>query len=100
MLNTNGSNGYYWIVAWSTSLSDGQIYFDTNGYTPTDYYQRQTGAGQALILYSTAYYTGSTGIPQHALIDRDGNVRKYSVGQMDYTPTRAQEWRDDVSSLM
>jgi hypothetical protein len=98
LLGTYGPNGYYWILVWGDSLATMQSYFDTHGFDATNCYSDPSWA--ALSQYAAAYGGGSGGIPQTGLVDRDGDVRKYKVGQIDYTPDGATEWENAVKELV
>jgi hypothetical protein len=92
------SLGYYSILVWDDSLDFMQDYFSTNGWTATDCY-KETSDHQVMGAYSAAFSSGSLGHPQNALVDRDGNVRKYDVGAIDGEP-RATQWREAIEELL
>lgn len=81
MLTTYGPQGFYWIIAWEDTLDFMTNYFDTNSWNATNCYEDP--ALGSLGPWATAYGGGSGGIPQNALLDRDGDVRLYSVGAID-----------------
>ncbi|MCD6282682.1 hypothetical protein J7J84_03645 [bacterium] len=72
-------------------------YFHNDGYYPTEYFCRSGSNIRAD--YSTTFGDGGSGIPQHGLVDRDGNVRKYSVGATDGEPYKT-EWDDAIEELL
>lgn len=69
-------------MVWEDTPSFMRNYFDTNSWDATNCYSNPSLSG-TLSPWAAAYGGGSGGIPQNALIDRDGDVRLYSVGAID-----------------
>jgi len=97
LYQTYGSDGYYWIIAWEDTLDYMTDYFNTNGWSATNCYEDPSL--DSLGPWSAAYGGGSGGIPQNALLDRDGNVRLYAVVAIDGEP-RATQWTNAVKELV
>jgi hypothetical protein len=74
-----------------------QNYFSTNSWDCTNAYEDPPL--DSLGPYASAYGGGSGGIPQNALIDRDGEVRLYSVGAIDGSGPSVT-WTNAVKELV
>jgi len=96
-LDSLGSYGYAWLVIWQEPWADSQSYFNSNGISPTNYFSDPNFS--VLSQYSNTFGNGSGGVPQHYLLDKDGYVRKYSVGAIDGEPY-ATQWTNAIRELL
>lgn len=96
-MTTYGPQGFYLILDWEDTTDFMQNYFDTNGWIATNIYEDSSLA--SLGPYASAYGGGSGGIPQNCLIDRDGDVRLYSVGAIDGSGPSVT-WTNAVKELV
>jgi hypothetical protein len=94
LYGTYKNDGYYWILDWEDTVAVMQNLFSTNGYECTDAFE-DTGlvTSQA---YSDTFGTGLNAIPEHALIDRDGDVRKFAYGSINSDAA----WEDAIKELL
>lgn len=94
-LDSFGQYGYYWLVIWEEPWSESQGNFA--GKEPTNYFEDD---GYAILSqYANRFAGGNTGIPQHALLDKDGKVRKYGLGATDQDPYKT-EWDNAIKELL
>jgi hypothetical protein len=96
LYDTYKDDGYYWIIAWTDTVASQTAWLTTKGYNLTDSYCDTLGVVDT---YCTAFTGSTNGIPQNALLDRDGDVRKYGIGAVDGSPYNT-EWTNAVKELL
>lgn len=87
------AQGFYLVVVWPNTLSQMQTWLNAKGYGEyTDHYQDTDS--DILGLYVDAF-TGEESVPMNFLIDRDGNVRHWEIGEIN-----EGDWADYIGELL